>query len=110
MDIKLLTEYATYLLVAIGGLSFLVSVVTQVIKEMPFLSKVQTNIVALCASIILTPVALIVACQYFKIVIEWYYIFASFIAAFIVYLVSTSGWEKVAEMWNRSKYNKTEGE
>ena len=95
-----------YLLTAIGGLAFLVSVVVQVIKEMPGLSKIQTNIVALCASIILTPVALIVACQYFKIVIEWYYIFASFVAAFIVYLVSTGGWEKIKEMWDRSKYNK----
>lgn len=36
----------------------------------------------------------------------WYYIVGTVLAAFIVYLVSASGWEKVSEMWNRSKYNK----
>ena len=50
-------------------------------------------------------VSVIISCQYFNIVITWYYVFASFIAAFIVYLVSTGGWEKVAEMWQRTKYN-----
>ena len=82
------------------------SAITQVIKEMPYLKKIQTNAVALAVSLIICPVAVIVACQYFDIIITWYYIFASFIAAFIVYLVSTGGWERVTEMWNRTKYNK----
>lgn len=68
--------------------------------------KVQTNVVALITSLILTPAAVIVLCTYYQIVIEWYYIFASFIAAFIVYLVSTGGWERVTEMWNRNTYKK----
>lgn len=78
----------------------------QTIKEMPELKKVQTNAVALITSLILTPASVIVLCTYYKIVIEWYYIFASFIAAFIVYLVSTGGWERVTEMWNRNAYKK----
>jgi hypothetical protein len=40
----------------------------------------------------------------YGIVIEWYYVFASFLEAFIVYLVSTGGWERITEIWNRSKY------
>ena len=91
---------------AVGVLAFIVSIITQVIKEMPVLKNIQTNAVALAVALILCPVAVVVACQYFKIVIEWYYVFASFIAAFIVYLVSTGGWERVSEMWNRTKYNK----
>ena len=39
-------------------------------------------------------------------VIIWYYIVGAVIAAFIVYLVATGGWEKVSEMWNRTKYKK----
>ena len=38
------------------------------------------------------------------VVIVWYYVFASFIATFIVYLVATGGWERVVEMWQRTKY------
>ncbi len=40
----------------------------------------------------------------------WYYVFASFLAAFIVYLVSTGGWEKIKEIWDRTKYKDSEGE
>lgn len=105
MNVEMLMEYVTYALIAIGGLAFLVSIITQVIKEMPGLKNIQTNAVALAVSVILCPVSAIIACQYFNIVITWYYVFASFIAAFIVYLVSTGGWEKVAEMWRRTKYN-----
>lgn len=100
-------EYVTYALIAIGVLAFLVSIITQVIKEMPGLKNIQTNAVALVVSLVLCPVSVIIACQYFNIVIVWYYVFASFIAAFIVYLVATGGWEKVSEMWNRTKYNKS---
>lgn len=104
MSMELLMQYITYALMAIGVLAFLVSIITQVIKEMPKLREIQTNAVALAVSLILCPISVIVACQYFKIVIEWYYVFASVIAAFIVYLVSTGGWERVSDMWNRTKY------
>lgn len=105
MDINVMMQYVTYGLALIGVLAFVVSVVVQVIKELPGLKKIPTSIVALAASLVLCPVALVILCTYYKIVITWYYIFASFIAAFIVYLVSTGGWEKVKEIWDRTKYN-----
>lgn len=105
-NMETLMQLVTYLLIGIGVAAFIVSAITQVIKEMPYLKKIQTNAVVLAVALILCPVAVIIACQYFNIVITWYYIFASFIAAFIVYLVSTGGWEKVSEMWNRTKYSK----
>ena len=49
MNMELLMQYVTYLLMAIGVLAFLTSVITQVIKEMPGLKKIQTNAVALVA-------------------------------------------------------------
>lgn len=106
MNMEVLIQYMSYILTGIGVLAFLVSAIVQTIKEMPELKKVQTNAVALITSLILTPASVIVLCTYYKIVIEWYYIFASFIAAFIVYLVSTGGWERVTEMWNRNVYKK----
>ena len=106
MNIELLVQCVTYALMMVGALAFLVSLITQVIKEMPMLKRIQTNVVALAVSMIICPISVVIACQYFKIVIAWYYVFASFVAAFIVYLVSTCGWEKVTKMWNRTKYNK----
>ena len=106
IDVKFLMEAVTYILMAIGLTAFIVSIITQAIKEMPVLVKLPTNVIVLVISLILCPVEVIVLCQYFKIVIVWYYIFASFIAAFIVYLVSTGGWERVTELWKRTKYRK----
>lgn len=106
MNVELLIQYVTYLLMAVGVLAFLVGVIVQVIKELPWLRNIPTSVVTLVISLILCPVSVIIACQYFKIVILWYYVFASFIAAFIVYLVASGGWERISEMWNRTKYNK----
>lgn len=54
--------------------------------------------------------AVLILCTYYKAAITWYYIVASVIAAFIVYLVATGGWEKVKEIWERTKYKNSEGE
>ena len=94
------------MLTAIGALAILVSVIVQVIKELHELQRIPTSLVALVVSLILCPLAVVIVCQYLKIVIVWYYVVASFIASFIVYLVATGGWERVAEMWKRTKYNK----
>lgn len=106
MNVNVLTNYVTYGLAIIGLLAFLVSVVVQVIKELPGIADVPTNIVALAASVVLCPVALVVLCNYYRIVITWYYVFASFLAAFVVYLVATGGWERIKEIWDRTKYKK----
>lgn len=106
MNMEILMQYVTYALMAIGILAFVVAAIVQVIKELPGLKNIPTSVVALAASMILCPLAVIIACQYFEIVIIWYYVFASLIAAFVVYLVATGGWERVSEMWRRTKYNK----
>ena len=62
MNMELLMQYVTYLLMAIGVLAFLTSVITQVIKEMPGLKKIQTNAVALVVALILCPLAVVILC------------------------------------------------
>lgn len=109
MDINTIMQYVTYGLILLGVLAFAVSLIVQVIKEMPGLSKIPTSAVALVVSLIICPVTLVVLCGYFKVKITWYYVFASFIAAFIVYLVATGGWDKVKAIWDRTKYKDTKG-
>ena len=46
----------------------------------------------------LCPVAMLGMMQYLKQPIEWYMVFASFVAAFIVALVAMDGWERVTEL------------
>ena len=110
INVENFMEMVTYLMIAVGVTAFLVSMITQVIKEMPLIKEIQTNVVVLAVAMILCPVEVILVCQYFGVVITWYYVFASFIAAFIVYLVSTGGWEKVTEIWNKTKYKNNRGQ
>lgn len=110
MNTEILMQYITYGLIAIGALAFLVSIITQVVKEMPGLKNIQTNAVALVVALILCPLAVVTLCIYLQVQIVWYYIIGSVIAAFIVYLVATGGWEKVAEMWRRTHWEEVEPE
>lgn len=110
MNVNVMMQYVTYGLALIGALAFLVSIIVQVIKELPGLDRIPTSIVALVTSLILCPVALVVLCTYYKMAVTWYYIFASIIAAFVVYLVATGGWEKVKGIWDRTKYKDSKDE
>lgn len=108
MNMEILMQYIMYMLVGIGILAFITSIITQVIKEMPGLANIQTNAVALVISIVITVLAVVILCIVFKIQLLWYYIVGAVIASFLVYMVATSGWEKVAEMWRRTKWEEVE--
>lgn len=69
MSMEILMQYVTYLLMAIGVLAFLTSVITQVIKEMPGLKDIQTNAVALAVALILCPLAVVILCIAFNILL-----------------------------------------
>lgn len=106
MEVQNLMQYVSYLLIAIGIMAFLVSAITQVIKSWPGLDSLPTSVVVIVLSLTLCPVTLVALMSYLKQPIEWYMLAACFLAAFMVALVAMDGWERVKEIWNRSKYNK----
>lgn len=106
MEVQNLIQYVSYLLIAIGIMAFLVSAITPVIKSWPGLDSLPTSVVVIVLSLILCPVIFIALMSYLKQPIEWYMLVACFLAAFMVALVAMDGWERVREIWNRSKYNK----
>ena len=105
MSMNDMLQYAAYVLVAIGVMAFLVSVITQVIKELPWFKPVPTAVVVIVLSLVLCPVALVALLTWLSKPVTWYLIFACMIAAFIVALVAMDGWERVAEIWQRTKYS-----
>ena len=104
LNVAEVMQYVTYLLAAIGLMAFLVSAVTQVIKSWPGLDKLPTSAVVIVLSLVLCPCALVALMEWQNHPITWYELFACMIAAFIVALVSMGGWEKVNEIWQRTKY------
>lgn len=91
MDMNVMMQYVTYGLAALGVLAFMVSIVVQTIKELPKLNKIPTSIVALVTSLILCPVAVVVMCTYYKIVITLYY-YLCFISGRIYCLSGSNRW------------------
>lgn len=94
-----LLSNATILLAVVGGLAFIVSVITQVIKDI--FKNVPTDLVVFALSIALTVTAFVAYIQYIKAEMLWYMIVASVIAGFIVAFVAMFGWEKLSELWKR---------
>jgi len=99
-------EYMTTILIVIGVLAFVTSVIVQTIKEMPWFKKIPTEFVALVISEIVTILALLSWCDYSVIIITWYYVVGAVIAGFFIYMIATGGWEKLKNIWERTKYRK----
>lgn len=104
MNMEMIIQYITYALMAVGVLAFVVAAIVQGIKELPGLQRIPTSVVALVVSVIVCLLVVVIICQCSKIIMVWYHPVGAVIAAFIVYLVATGGWERISEIWNRTKY------
>ena len=104
MNVNEIMQYVSYLLIAIGAMAFIVSIITQVIKTWPKLDTLPTSAVVIVLSLVLCPAAFIAMMSWLNHPIEWYMIFACFLAAFVVALVAMDGWERLKEIWDRTGY------
>ena len=87
----------------IGMLAFVVSVITQVTKEVWFLAYIPTSLQVIVLSVTVTVASYIAYAQYSYMQIHWYMIAASIIAGFFVAFVAMFGWDKMSEIYNRVK-------
>lgn len=104
MDINMLMQYASYILIAIGAMAFLVSVITQLIKELPWFKQVPTAVLVFVLALVLCPVSFLALMAWMSQPVTWYMMFACMMAAFIVALVALDGWERIKSIWDRTKY------
>ena len=90
------TADVSQIIVFIGVMAFIVSVITEALKKWTWFDrKVPTALTVILLSLILCLFGL---AAYFGVATTWFMVFASFIAAFIVALVSMDGWERVTEL------------
>lgn len=95
---SLLTD-VSQIVAFIGVMAFIISIIAEALKKWTwFDKKVPTALVVIGLSIVLCPVSVLGMAAYYKTAIEWFMVFASFIAAFIVALVAMDGWERVTEL------------
>ena len=99
--VKVITMYAAIGIIVLGVLGFVVSMVTQAIKNVGKLQGIATNIVVLVLSIVVTLTTFFGTMQYFNIPILWYYVFSAVLLGCFVAVIATNGWKFVFEAWNK---------
>ena len=81
--------------------AFVISLVVEGLKSISVIDILPTKLVVYITSLVLTPLIFIAMMAYLKQPIEWYMVFGSFLAAFVVAKVSMNGWDDVTELKNR---------
>ncbi len=94
-------ELILQLTLYVGILAIIVSVVTEGLKTVPKLDAMPTKLLVYLVALILTPLAYTAAMAYYKRPVEWFMVFACFIAAFFIAKVSMNGWEDLTEIVGR---------
>lgn len=108
MDMNVAMQYVVYALALVGVMACVVSVITQVVKSWPGLEKLPTSMVVIVLSLCLCPLTYGFWTWYSHNAFEWPVAGLCIIAGFFVALVAMDGWERVSEIWNRTKYSKNE--
>lgn len=98
---EMLMSNLTLFVAVIGVLAFLVSVITEVFKNVGILKVIPTDIFVLILSVIMTMLAYVAFMQYIGQAILWYMLVAALLAGFIVAFIAMFGWEKITELWKR---------
>lgn len=95
------TEIFMSAILVIGCLAFLVSVITEVFKNVGVFKKIPTDLFVIVLSIAMTITAYIAYMDYIQQAILWYMILAAILAGLLVAFVAMYGWEKLSELFKR---------
>lgn len=93
----------TYGVAALAVIAFVVSIITEVIKDIGFLKRVPTNLVVIVLSTVVVIVAYFAAIVYLNHAFIWYEFIVAILSSFIVAFVAMNGWDKLHEIWTRFK-------
>ncbi|MCM1258437.1 MAG: hypothetical protein NC307_11365 [Roseburia sp.] len=96
-----MTSTLGILLAFIGVCAFLASIVTEGLKSIDRINRIPTKLVCYIVSLILTPMIFCTMMAYMNHPVEWFMVFASFLASFVVAKVSMNGWDDVTELAQR---------
>lgn len=91
------------IMTAIGVVAAIVSIITEMTKNIGFLKKIPTILQVIVISVVLWIVLYLGVCSAGYLVFQWYMLAVSVIAGFISAYVSSYGWEKLADAFNRYK-------
>ena len=95
------TKVIAWVLAFISVSAITVSLVTEGLKSIKWINRFPTKLVCYVVAITLTTPMMLALMAYMKVPVEWYMVFASFLASFVVAKVSMSGGDDVNELCKR---------
>ena len=101
LGIQDVTALLGVLMAFIGACAFAVSIVVEGLKSIEAVNSIPTKLTCYIVALILTPVVFVALMAYLQKPIEWFSVFASFLAAFVVAKVSMGGWDDVMELMDK---------
>lgn len=87
----------------LGILAFVVSVITELVKNVGKLWEIPTDAVVIVLSVVLSVLTFFGYNTYAARAFIWYELVATIIAGFIVAFISMYGWDKLTELYDRFK-------
>ena len=84
------TKVIAWILAFISVSAITVSLVTEGLKSIKWINRFPTKLMCYVVAIILTTPMMLALMAYMKFPVEWYMVFASFLASFVVAKVSRS--------------------
>lgn len=86
------------LMAFIGVCAFLTSLVTEALKSMDMAGRLPAKLLCYLVALALTTPVFCASMAYLEQPVEWFMVFASFLASFVVAKVSMNGWDDVTEL------------
>ena len=96
-----MTEYLSYAVITVAVICTLISVITELTKEVGFLKRIPTDMQVLVLSLILCLITYFAGISYYNYTIIWYHVVAVILASFVVALVCSKGWKYLFDIWLR---------
>lgn len=88
----------SFILSFIGICAFLVAMVTEALKSVKKINALPTRLVCYVVALVLTTPVFLAMMQFMRQPVEWYMVFASFLASFVVAKVAMGGWDDVTDI------------
>ncbi len=98
---QIISEYSVVIIGVLGALAFMVSLITELLKDMPGIKKVPTKAFVILVSLIVTVAALLIYVAYARVMLLWYYVVLAVFAAFVVAYIAMYGWDTLKEIKDR---------
>ena len=95
---QIISEYSFAVVGILGTLAFMVSLITELLKDMPGIKKMPTKAFVILVSLVVTVAALLIYAAYVNAVLLWYYVALAVFAAFIVAYIAMYGWDTLKEL------------